>query len=140
MLDRLLTPLTEPVYAVLRIVTVLLLAFHGMQKVFGILSQFQPPVGSQLWIGGVIELVTGLMIAFGFLTVWAAFLASGTMAVAYSQFHWKFAFGSSFFPAVNEGELAVVYAFVFLFIACRVAGSWSVDSRLKLGAARQTET
>lgn len=137
MLDRLLSPLTEPVYAILRIVTGLLFAFHGLQKVFGILSDFQPPVGSQLWIGGVIELVAGFMIAFGFLTVWAAFLASGTMAVAYTQFHWKFAFGSSFFPGVNKGELAVVYAFVFLLIACRGAGCWSVDGKLKAGASGQ---
>ena len=49
------------------------------------------------------------MIAFGFLTVYASFLSSGTMAVAYSQFHWKFSFGSGFFPVVNEGELAVVF-------------------------------
>lgn len=137
MLGRMLTPLTEPVYAALRIVTGLLFAFHGLQKVFGVLSEFQPPVGSQLWIGGVIELVAGLMIALGFLTVWAAFLASGTMAVAYAQFHWKFAFGSAFFPAVNEGELAVIYAFLFLFIACRGAGSLSLDGRINSGATRQ---
>ena len=135
MLSRLLHPLTDPVYATLRIIVGLLFAFHGLQKVFGVLSQFQPPVGSQLWIGGVIELVTGLMIAFGFLTVWAAFLASGTMAVAYTQFHWKFAFGSSFFPVVNEGELALLYALVFLFIACRGAGPASVDSKLNPAAA-----
>jgi putative oxidoreductase len=139
MLDRMLSPLTEPVYAALRIVGGLLFAFHGLQKVFGMLSEFQPPVGSQLWIGGVIEIVTGFMIAFGFLTVWAAFLASGTMAVAYTQFHWKFAFDSAFFPAVNEGESAVVYAFLFMFIACRGAGAWSVDGMLKSGAARQGE-
>ena len=139
MLNRMLSPLTEPVYAALRIVAGLLFAFHGLQKVFGILSEFQPPVGSQLWIGGVIELAAGFMIAFGFFTVWAAFLASGTMAVAYTQFHWKFAFGSAFFPAINEGELAVVYAFLLLFIACRGAGAWSVDGILKSGATRQGE-
>ena len=140
MLDRLLSPLTEPVYAVLRIVAGLLFAFHGLQKVFGILTEFQPPVGSQLWIGGVIEIVTGFMLAFGFLTVWAAFLASGTMAVAYIQYHWKFAFGSAFFPVVNKGELAVVYAFLFLFIACRGAGVWSVDGKLKSAAPPRMET
>ena len=139
MLGKFLSPLTEPVYAVLRIVAGLLFAFHGLQKVFGVLSEWQPPVGSQLWIGGVIEVVAGLMIAFGFLTVWAAFLSSGTMAVAYTQFHWKFAFGSAFFPAVNEGELAVVYAFLFLFIACRGAGSLSVDGKLGAGAAGKGE-
>ena len=127
MLGRLLSPAQESVYAAMRIVAGLLFAFHGLQKVFGVLSDFQPPVGSQLWIGGGIELVTGLLIAFGLLTVWAAFLASGTMAVAYAQFHWKFAFNSSFFPGINEGELAVVYAFVFLFIACKGAGIASLD-------------
>jgi putative oxidoreductase len=127
MLQRVLEPWTEQVYAALRIVVGLLFAFHGVQKVFGVLTEFQPPVGSQLWIGGVIELVTGLLIAAGFLTVWSAFLASGTMAVAYVQYHWKFAFGQEFFPGINQGELAVVYAFLFLFIACRGAGIASVD-------------
>lgn len=121
MFDRTLAGLAAPSYLALRVVTGLLFAFHGLQKVFGVLSEFQPPVGSQLWIGGVIELVTGLMIALGFRTSWAAFLASGTMAVAYIQYHWKFAFGSGFFPTVNKGELAVVYCFLFLFIACREA-------------------
>lgn len=140
MLSRLLAPLTENVYAALRIVVGLLFAFHGVQKVFGVMSEFQPPVGSQLWIGGVIELVTGLLIAAGLLTTWAAFLASGTMAVAYAQFHWKFAFGSAFFPGVNKGELAVVYAFLFLFIACRGAGRASIDARLQRGADRSDGT
>ncbi len=129
MLSRLLVPLTEPVYAALRIVTGLLFAFHGLQKVFGVLSEFQPPVGSQLWIGGLIEVVAGTLIAVGFGTVYAAFLASGTMAVAYSQFHWKFAFDSNFLPALNKGETAVIYAFVFLFIACRGTGVAGLDSK-----------
>jgi putative oxidoreductase len=73
--------------------------------------------------------VAGLLISLGFLTVYAAFLASGTMAVAYTQFHWKFAFDSSFYPGVNKGELALVYAFLFLFIACRGAGAASLDRR-----------
>jgi putative oxidoreductase len=122
MLNRALVPLSGPVFVALRVVTGLLFAFHGLQKVFGVLSETQPPVGSQLWIGGVIELAAGLLIAAGVLTVWAAFLASGTMAVAYVQYHWKLDFGAGFFPGVNRGELAVVYAFVFLFIACREAG------------------
>lgn len=122
MLNRALAPLSGSVFVALRVVTGLLFAFHGLQKVFGVLSEYQPPVGSQLWIGGVIELAAGVLIAAGVLTVWAAFLASGTMAVAYVQYHWKLDFGSGFFPAVNQGELAIVYAFVFLFIACREAG------------------
>jgi putative oxidoreductase len=127
MLTNLLAPAQERVYSIMRIVTGLLFAIHGMQKVFGILTENQPPVGSQLWIGGVIELVAGLLIAVGFLTSWAAFISSGTMAVAYAQFHWKFAFDSAFFPVINRGELAVVYAFVFLYIACKGGGSCSID-------------
>ena len=129
MLDKLLTPHAGRVYAALRIVAGLLFAFHGMQKVLGILTEGQPPVMSQLWIGGVIELVTGILIALGWQTRWAAFLASGTMAVAYFQFHWKFQFGAEFFPGVNRGELAVLYCFVFLYMVCRSAGPWSVDAR-----------
>lgn len=65
--------------------------------------------------------------AIGLLTPYAAFLASGTMAVAYVQFHWKMQFDANFFPVVNQGELALLYAFLFLFIACRGAGILSVD-------------
>ena len=129
MLNRLLEPLTEPVYAALRIVAGLLFAFHGFQKIFGILTDKQPPVGSQLWIGGLIEAVAGLLIAIALFTAWAAFLASGTMAVAYAQFHWKFAFDAGFFPIVNRGELAVIYAFLFLYVACRGAGLASLDTQ-----------
>ena len=129
MISRILSPRVDVAYTLLRVFAGLMFAFHGMQKVLGVLSPMQPPVGSQLWIGGVIELVCGLAIAAGFLTRWTAFLASGTMAVAYIQFHWKLKFGSAFFPAVNQGELALVYCFLFLFIACRGAGPHSVDAK-----------
>jgi putative oxidoreductase len=134
MLANVLAPRTEADYAALRIVSGLLFAFHGMQKVLGVLTERQPAVGSQLWIGGVIELVAGLMIAVGVMTVWAAFLSSGTMAVAYVQFHWKGAFDENFFPTINRGELALVYAFLFLYIACRGPGVASVD-RLRRGGS-----
>ncbi len=117
----------ESAYALMRIVVGFLFAFHGCQKVLGILSEFHPPVGSQLWIGGVIELVGGLAIMLGIGTRWAAFICSGEMAVAYFQFHWKFQMGPQFFPAINKGELAVLYCFLFLYIACRGAGKWSLD-------------
>ena len=128
LLDRALDPHSEHVYVILRALVGVLLAFHGMQKVFGLLAEQQPPVMSQLWVGGVIELAAGAFIAAGFFTRWAAFLASGTMAVAYFQFHWKFQFDANFFPAVNHGELAVIYCFVFLYVACKGAGRWSVDA------------
>jgi len=131
MVQRLLVPLTEPVYFCLRVISGLLFTFHGLQKVFGLYSDHVTKVGSELWIGGVIELAAGLLIAVGFMTVIAAFIASGEMAVAYFQFHWKFQMGAAFFPVVNKGELAALYCFVFLFIATKGAGIWSIDGRSK---------
>jgi putative oxidoreductase len=114
-------------YALMRIVAGLMFSFHGLQIVFGVLSENQPPVGSQLWVGGLVELAAGLAVMLGIQTRVAALLASGTMAVAYLQYHWKFQIGPNFFPAVNQGELAALYCFVFLFIASRGGGKWSVD-------------
>ena len=115
-------------YALLRIVSGAMLSFHGMQKIFGVFSAFHPAVGSQIWCGGIIELAGGLAISLGFLTRCAAFVCSGLMAVAYAQFHWKLQLDSRFFPAINKGELALLYCLVFFFIACRGAGSWSLDA------------
>lgn len=122
----------EPLaYAILRIVSGLMFSCHGMQKVLGLFEGTTQPIGSQLWIGGVIELVGGLMIASGLFTRAVAFLACGQMAVAYIQFHWKGAFDSHFFPVVNHGELAVVYCFLFLVFAIRGAGPVSLDAALR---------
>ena len=116
-------------YALLRIMTGFMFCFHGAQKILGILSEFQPPMGSQLWVGGIIELLGGLAVMLGFQTRVAAFLCSGEMAVAYFQFHWKFQMGPKFFPAINQGEMAVLYCFVFLYIACRGAVKWGLDKK-----------
>lgn len=124
-----LTLFAEHAYALLRVVAGAMFTFHGVQKVFGVLTDKQPPVGSQLWIGGVLELVLGAAIALGFATRLAAFVASGMMAVAYFQYHWKFELDARFFPTVNGGELAVLYCFVFLYIACKGSGLCSVDNR-----------
>jgi len=118
----------EPqLYAILRIITGLLFASHGTQKVLG-----YPPggmgtkiaVGSLPWFSGVIELVCGLLIAAGFFASIAAFIASGEMAVAYFIAH----AGKGFHPLVNHGELAVVYCFLWLYVAARGSGIWSIDS------------
>lgn len=127
MLGAFLRSKVEPAYALLRVVAGLLYAFHGAQILFGLRIPARPPVGSQVWIGGVLELATGLAVAAGFQTSWAAFVASGTMAVAYVQFHWKFRFDANFFPAFNQGEPALVNAVLFFFIACRGAGRWGLD-------------
>ena len=124
---KVLAKCTDLTYAILRIVAGAIFSFHGVQKLFGVLTEHQPSIGSQLWFGGVIELICGLLIVIGFQSRWAAFLASGTMAVAYIQFHWKFQFGPEFFPAINGGDAAILYCFVFLYIACRGSGIWSLD-------------
>lgn len=124
-----LEPFAEHAYALLRIMAGAMLTFHGLQKIFGVLTDHQPAVGSQIWVGGVIELVCGAAIALGLFTRMAAFLASGMLAVAYFQFHWKFQFDAHFFPVVNRGELAVLYCFVFLYIACKGSGPWSLGVR-----------
>ena len=120
---RLKQPPAETTYALLRIVSGLMFAFHGIQKVFGFHAKAQPAVGSQVWIGGVIEVVCGLCIALGFYTRAAAFLASGTMAVAYFKAHAP----NGFWPVVNRGELAALYSFLFLYLAARGSGILSLD-------------
>lgn len=113
-------PFETIAFVALRIVAGVLFGFHGLQKIFGVLTtRGAAELFSQMWIGGAIELVGGIAIALGLLTRPFAILASGTMAVAYIQFHWKGAFDENFFPVINRGELAVIYCFLFLYIGLR---------------------
>jgi putative oxidoreductase len=127
-----LEALAAPAYALTRIVAGLLFAFHGFQGLsgYGIPAEYVPRFGSQGWFGSVIELACGLLLAAGLFTRAAAFLASGTMAVAYVQFHWKFQMGAQFLPALNQGELALVYSLVFFLFATRGPGRAAVDGLL----------
>ena len=112
------------IYALLRIVTGFLFLWHGMEKIFGFPEA--PPAGAPafiLWVAGPIELVCGFLVMIGLLTRPAAFLASGLMAFAYWLAHGT----RALLPILNQGELAVLYCFVFLFIAARGPGRWSVD-------------
>lgn len=121
---RFMTRYEDETYAVLRIVTGLLFFVHGTSKIFGI--PVGPPDGTPaliVWVAGGLELVGGLLIAVGFMTRWSAFVCSGLMAVAYWMAHGL----KHVFPLVNGGELAVLYCFVFLYIAANGAGRWSVD-------------
>jgi len=118
-------PYSTHTYALLRIITGLLFMSHGLQKVLGMFGgapQGAPPF--VVYGAGGIELVAGALIAIGLFTRWAAFIASGEMAVAYWMAHGP----NAFHPIVNKGELAVVYCFVFLFIAAHGSGIWSVDA------------
>jgi putative oxidoreductase len=113
-------------YALMRIIVGLLFAVHGSQKLLNFPPSGHPgpPPWSLLWVAGVIELAGGLLVAVGLLAPIAAFICSGEMAVAYFMVHAP----GGFWPVINKGELAVVYCFVFLFIAAYGSGVWSLDS------------
>jgi putative oxidoreductase len=121
-MQRFLGRYSEIAYTLLRVVAGLMLAVHGAQKLFGFLGGHQMPIGSLFGVAGVIEFVGGLLIAIGLFTSWAAFIASGEMAVAYFMVHAK----DGFWPILNKGELAVLYCFVFLYIASRGGGRYGV--------------
>ena len=122
-----LTSRQAQVLALLRIIVGLLFVCHGAQKVFGAFGGVPPgtPEGIK-WAAGLIELITGTLMAIGLFTRPAAFLASGTMAAAYFMAHAS----GGFFPIVNHGELAVVYCFLFLYLSAAGPGAWSVDGTL----------
>jgi putative oxidoreductase len=123
-MQRVLGPFEPLFYTLLRIVAGLLFACHGAQKLFGVLGGHQMPLAGQMGMAGIVEFVGGLMIAVGFLTSYAAFIASGEMAVAYFQAHAP----GGFWPIQNKGELAVLNCFLFLFIAARGTGPFGVSS------------
>ena len=116
----------DQTYALLRIVAGFLFFAHGGQKIFGLFGGFAggelPPL---LWAAGLIEVIGGLLIIIGYFTHWAAFICSGQMAAAYFMGH--FMNEGHFWPIQNRGELAVLYCFLFLFVAAKGAGIWSVD-------------
>jgi putative oxidoreductase len=112
--------------AILRIVVALLFIEHALIKMFGFPPGGQPglqEVGTYLWFAGLIELVTGVLILIGLFTRPAAFVAAGEMAIAYWTVHAKM----GFYPAVNMGEAAILYCFVFLYFAAAGPGAWSID-------------
>ena len=130
---------TPRVLSVLRIVSGLLFMQHGLQKVFGLLTPppapgAPPPPAfnplSTMGIGGLLELVGGILLILGLFTRPVAFILSGMMAVAYFGWHAFPPNGFSFWPIINRGELAALYCFVFLYLAFAGGGPWSVDATL----------
>ncbi len=126
-MERYLGRFSPSAFAVLRIITGLLFACHGGQKVLGMFGATQtPPLLSLFGVGGLIELIGGFLVAFGLFGSLAAFICSGQMAIAYFMVHAK----GGFFPIVNKGESAVLYCFIFLYIAFHGSGILSVDHLL----------
>lgn len=115
------------VLSVLRIVAALLFMEHGGMKLLGFPAPFPAPPGGLpplLIAAGYLELLGGALLAVGFLTRPVAFLLSGEMAVAYFMVHAP----RGWYPALNMGEPAVLYCFVFLYFVFAGPGSWSVDA------------
>ena len=115
----------DRIYALARIVVGFLFLCHGVQKLFLADGPPESMPAPLFFAAGGIELVAGAMVAVGLLTSWAAFLASGQMAVAYFMAHLP----RGLLPIENGGELAVLYCWIFLLIAVRGSGRWSADDR-----------
>jgi putative oxidoreductase len=128
MIDKYLGGYSPYFYAILRIVAGFLFLLHGTQKFFGFPPSGKPPMplDAMMSAAGIIEIIAGLMIMFGFLAGLAAFIASGQMAVAYFMVHQPM----GALPIQNGGEPAVLFCFIFLYIAAHGSGTLSVDSLL----------
>jgi putative oxidoreductase len=117
----------------MRLIVGLMFACHGGQIVLGMFGGMPGSDKLIMVVGGSVQLVGGLLIAFGLLTRLAAFISSGEMAVAYFMMHVAGAPtpAAKFFPIVNHGELAVFYCWVFLFIFFYGPGRWSIDALMR---------
>lgn len=126
-----LSRFSSPLLSVLRIMSGLLFMEHGTSKLLGFppTEMFaQPPeTGSMIWIAGVLELVGGALLSIGLFTRPVAFVLSGQMAVAYFMAHAS----QAFWPIQNQGEAAILFCFVFLYIAAAGAGPWSADRAMR---------
>lgn len=123
-LSERLSPYQPAALAVLRIVTALLFIEHGTQKLFG----FPPApfaITTLFFVAGLMELVGGTLILAGLFTRPVAFLLSGEMAIAYFTVHMPI----NFFPANNQGDGAVLFCFIFLFLVFAGPGEWALDNR-----------
>jgi putative oxidoreductase len=126
----------EATYLLLRVMAGLLFCQAGSVILFGWFGGMPgqpspPPLLSQIGIGGILEFFGGLAIALGLWTRPVAFVLSGEMAVAYWQFHAP----QGMWPIQNQGMPAVLFCFIFLYMAARGGGAWSLDARLRRGRA-----
>lgn len=125
-MDQFLAAWRPRVLSLLRIVTAFLFMQHGAQKILGFPAPQRYPfeLFSMSGVAGVLELFGGALVLVGLFTRPVSFLLSGLMAFAYFLVH----AGQGFWPMNNGGELAALFSFVFLYLACAGGGSWSLDA------------
>ena len=123
-MERWLGRYSEVIYAIVRMLVGLLFVCHGAQKLFGVFGGQSLPSSPMILTAGAIEFFGGSLVALGLWAGYAAFLASGEMAVAYFTTHAP----GGFWPIVNKGEPAVLFCFIFLYIASKGSGRLSVDA------------
>ena len=124
---------TPHILTILRIVTALLFLEHATMKFFqfpAAIPGVPYPLPAIMLVAGAIEIVTGLLMTVGYYTRIAAFVAAGEMAAAYWMAHAP----QSFWPALNMGEPAIMFCFIFLYLAFAGAGSWALDNVLRSSA------
>jgi putative oxidoreductase len=123
--DDLQTVWAPRLLSILRIVAALIFFEHGTQKLLGFPPSDSPPAFLSLsWIAGALELFGGALLIVGLFTRPVAFILSGEMAFAY----WLAHAPRSFFPVLNGGDAAILYCFVFLYLAFAGGGPWSIDA------------
>jgi putative oxidoreductase len=127
--DDLATVWAPRVLSILRIVAALIFMEHGTQKLLGFPASDRPApeLLSLSWVAGVLELFGGALLVLGLFTRPVAFILSGEMAVAYWMAHAP----DSFFPVNNGGDAAILYCFVFLYLAAAGGGAWSLDNAMR---------
>jgi putative oxidoreductase len=119
-----LRPWAPHILSVLRILAAATFLTHGTMKLFGWPAPFPFPMNGLMYVAGVLEVVGGLLLIVGFLSRPVAFVLAGEMAAAYFMGH----VGQGFFPVLNGGEAAMLFCFIFLYIAAAGPGPWSVDA------------
>ena len=121
---------TPRILSLLRIVAALLFLEHATIKFLHFpmaMPGMSGPLPAMILVAGAIEAITGVLMTLGLFTRIAAFVASGEMAIAYFMAHAP----RSFWPAINQGEGAILFCFVFLYLAFAGGGTWSLDAAVR---------